>query len=265
MCDGARVVTPNSGMTRPCPLCRPESYPRPPVDARRCVAASVVRDIDAAARLGYKEPRAVRELIKRIWPEFRGLCVRDTVERTQMPTGGMRETTVREAWLTEAQLLKLIARSETPIAESILDEMIAVFIAVRRHLLSTVPVVAHERGRPGMKRVDAQRALPLSDRVLNIAKRVAHHCGSTPGQVLSVPLEEWADELKHQLDNGFLVAPSGPNGRYLLVRCSDTVIESLSRGMHNTGRKPDLWFLGQAAARALLGHSMIVDAFVSHR
>ena len=47
MCDGARVVTPNSGMTRPCPLCRPESYPRPPVDVRRCVAASMVRDIDA--------------------------------------------------------------------------------------------------------------------------------------------------------------------------------------------------------------------------
>lgn len=91
-----------------------------------------IRDLDAAERLGFARPRKIREIIARIWPNFAGLYVRPTVGRTSMPNGGVRIDTTNEAWLTEAQLLKVIARSETPIAEAILDEMIAVYMAVRR-------------------------------------------------------------------------------------------------------------------------------------
>lgn len=91
-----------------------------------------IRDVDAGERLGFSRPRDIRKIIERIWPKNAGLYVRATVARTRMPTGGARETIVDEVWLTEAQLLKVIARSETPIAEAILDEMIAVYMAVRR-------------------------------------------------------------------------------------------------------------------------------------
>ena len=65
-----------------------------------------------------------------------------------MPTGGTREVSVNEYWLTEAQLLKVVARSETAIAETILDEMIQVYMAVRRHLATSVSVEAHTRSMP---------------------------------------------------------------------------------------------------------------------
>lgn len=112
-----------------------------------------IRDIDLATWLGYTRPRAARDLIKRVWPANKAPYVRSTVERTSMPKGGARAVTVQEYWLTEAESLKFIARSETPVAEAILDEIIAVYMAVRRHLVSTIPVKAHER-RP------AERFLP---------------------------------------------------------------------------------------------------------
>jgi hypothetical protein len=120
-----------------------------------------IRDIDAAARLGYSEPRMVRKLIKRIWPENKAPNCRSTVERQPVGPGGkgIREYTVSEYWLTEAELLKLCARSETPIAESILDDMIAVYVAVRRYLATTVPVQAHSRGKPTPRQAAAP-ALP---------------------------------------------------------------------------------------------------------
>jgi len=119
-----------------------------------------IRDIDAAVRLGYERPRSIRDLIKRIWPGG-GPRSRSAVERTPMPRGGERAVTVQEYWLTEAELLKLCARSETQVAEAILDEMIAVFIAVRRHLLSTVAVVAHSRRPPAPRLPPAPAPAPV--------------------------------------------------------------------------------------------------------
>lgn len=112
-----------------------------------------IRDIDAATRLEYKRPRDVRKVIERIWPEDKRPSCRDTVARQPVGPGGKgtRTYTVTEYWLTEAELLKLIARSETPVAETILDEMIAVYMAVRRHMVAAVPVKAHERKLPAPK------------------------------------------------------------------------------------------------------------------
>lgn len=119
-----------------------------------------VRDIDAATRLGYARPRDVRKTIERIWPEDKRPSCRAAVAHQLVGPGGKgtRTYTVQEYWLTEAELLKLCARAETPIAEAILDEMIAVYMAVRRHLVATVPVKAHERKPPQL--TPSQRFLP---------------------------------------------------------------------------------------------------------
>ena len=105
-------------------------------------------DTDAAARLGFKAPRQVRELIERTWAEGQRPKTRSVIRQQPTGNGGTRKFTVTEYWLTEAELLKLCARARTDAAEAILDEMIRVFIAVRRHLIESVPVRAHERTFP---------------------------------------------------------------------------------------------------------------------
>ena len=100
-----------------------------------------IQDLEAARRLGFKRPRKIREIIERIWPRNAGLYVRPTVGRQPVGPrgGGSREYTVNEIWLTEAQLLKLCARSETDIAEAILDDMIRVYMLARRGLTRPAP------------------------------------------------------------------------------------------------------------------------------
>ena len=49
-------------------------------------------DTDVAKRIGLKQSRNIRQMIERIWPEGQRPHVRTTVMRTQMPTGGTRET-----------------------------------------------------------------------------------------------------------------------------------------------------------------------------
>ena len=97
-----------------------------------------IRDLDLAARLQYREPRLIRKLIKRLIDDgfLSGIHVRSTVERTSMPRGGVRETTLQEYHLTEAEALLVISRSETEVATKIMQEVIDVYISVRRGLLS---------------------------------------------------------------------------------------------------------------------------------
>ncbi len=129
----------------------------------------LIRDVDAAERLGFGRPRDVRKLIERIWPENKRPHVRATVARTSMPRGGERETRVQEYWLTEAELLKLCARSSTPIAEGILDEMIAVYIAVRRGL---VPMTAPAMNVAQVREIAAEVVAPLVERIELLTDRV---------------------------------------------------------------------------------------------
>jgi hypothetical protein len=42
---------------------------------------------------------------------------------------------VEEYWLTEAQALKVVSKSETDKADALLDEVIAVYMAVRRGMV----------------------------------------------------------------------------------------------------------------------------------
>ena len=58
--------------------------------------------------------------------------MRRTVRRTQMPTGGMRETDVSEHYLTEAQCPYLATKGETTNAVALTKEMIRDFMLARR-------------------------------------------------------------------------------------------------------------------------------------
>lgn len=96
----------------------------------------LVQDLHLAEHLGYERPRKIRDLIKRIDEkgEFRGICVRPTVVRTQMPTGGVRETTVDEYYLTEEQAALVAIAADTPKAAEVRRAMVRVWCAVRRGL-----------------------------------------------------------------------------------------------------------------------------------
>jgi hypothetical protein len=88
-----------------------------------------VRDLELAEHLEYERPRKVRDLIARLISEgkFNGSEVCTTVGQTSA-AGGRPST---EYWLTEAQALKISAKSETPKADAILDELIRVFLLLR--------------------------------------------------------------------------------------------------------------------------------------
>lgn len=99
------------------------------LDAHDPAAEPLIRDTDAAERLGFARPRDIRKIITRIWPENQRPAYRATVARN-----GPGRRAAGEFWLTEAQLLKVITRSETHVADAIVDEMIRVYMAVRRGL-----------------------------------------------------------------------------------------------------------------------------------
>lgn len=97
-----------------------------------------VLDLDLAKHLGYPRPTNIRRLIERLRIDGK---LKDSAlfyEREQSRGGrpGMA------CWLTEAAALKVIAKSETALADAMLDEMIEVFIKARRGLL--VPPVAQK-------------------------------------------------------------------------------------------------------------------------
>lgn len=92
-----------------------------------------IRDIDLAERLGYERPEAIRDLIKRLIRD--GKLNDNEVFRVVRKTSELGGRPPTEFWLTEAQALKVIAKSEAAMADPILDDMIRVYMAVRRGLI----------------------------------------------------------------------------------------------------------------------------------
>lgn len=97
-----------------------------------------VRDLDLAERLGYANPYKIRELIARLC-EAGKLPVAEVLPAVGKTPGtpGTPGRPGREFWLTEAAALKVTAKSETEIADTVLDEVIRVFMLARRGLLAT--------------------------------------------------------------------------------------------------------------------------------
>jgi hypothetical protein len=96
-----------------------------------------VRDVDFAAFLGFERPRVIRELIER---HSEALGPRRTVRRGDNEGNRAHE----EQWLTEHQCIYLAAKSETPIANEILQQVIDVFLAARRGELPLAPAPAKD-------------------------------------------------------------------------------------------------------------------------
>ena len=97
----------------------------------------LVPDMEIAAKLGYKRPGNIRKLITRMVNAGQ-LDRCSTVEHR--PENGGRA--VEAYLLTEQQALKVIARSETQVADKILDEVIAVYMAWRKGQLPAAPAPA---------------------------------------------------------------------------------------------------------------------------
>lgn len=131
---------------------QPQSAPAPDVDTRQtltvggwrlCVFSTDtseprIRDLDLAERLGYKKTHNIRDLIERLIAEGKlsGVQTFRTVRNVARQGRGEVKIEGLEFWLTEAQALKVIAKSGTDIADKILDEVIDVFRMAIRGLLS---------------------------------------------------------------------------------------------------------------------------------
>ncbi len=190
-----------------------------------------VRDLDAAERLGFSRPRDIRKLIERIWPENRRPNCRATVARQPVGPGGkgVREFTVNEYWLTEAELLKLIARCETPIAEAILDDMIRVYLAVRRHLVTAElsrALPSSAKALPAPKSTDP--ALPLNSAEIATIRRAARRAKMPVEDFLSLALTTWAHDLDHHMRFPSLAEKHKGLGKLR------PVFTALTEGLHNT-------------------------------
>lgn len=130
------------------------------------------RDIDLAAWLGFKQPRMIRKLIRRMEAagKLRDLDVRDTVERTSMPHGGEREVAVQEFWLTREQALLVATQSDTPRAWALVEVMVKVFDGVLS-MLHEPP--ANTIGREDIEKILAAAVAPLRDELAALRDRAA--------------------------------------------------------------------------------------------
>jgi hypothetical protein len=93
-----------------------------------------IRDLDLAVRLEFGRPRDIRRLIRSLEAagKLNDLHHRDGASRTGKQVAARPE---KEYWLTEAQALKVVAKSETAVADALLDEVIRVFVLARKGLL----------------------------------------------------------------------------------------------------------------------------------
>lgn len=96
---------------------------------------AVIKDLVLAQRLGYKAPRQIREIIKRMIEQgsFGAVVPYDTIEKHE---NGKNDVEV--FYLNEKQALKVISKSETRNANDIMDQVLDVFIAWRNGKLSPV-------------------------------------------------------------------------------------------------------------------------------
>lgn len=107
-----------------------------------------VRDIELAEHLGYERPRKMRDLIARLISDGKLNSFEVCTTVGQTTEAGGRPS--KEYWLTEAQALKVVAKSETAKADAILDELIRVFLMLRDghrvqapHSLASEAVIRH--------------------------------------------------------------------------------------------------------------------------
>jgi hypothetical protein len=131
-----------------------------------------VLDIELAQHLEFAEPLAVRRLIKSL--RTAGKLNDVAVVHVPSKTSGGRPAT--EFWLTEAQALKVVAKSETARADAILDELIRVFLLLRDHAKQAPPPVNFDAS--ALERLE-RRFDALLETVSTVMKTVSALAGAT--------------------------------------------------------------------------------------
>lgn len=93
-----------------------------------------ILDTDLGQRLEYGRERNIRKMIKKLHEDGKlpGVLRALRRERTQMPTGGVRETEVEAYYLDERNALRVIRHCDTEKADSVMEEVISVYLKVKR-------------------------------------------------------------------------------------------------------------------------------------
>jgi len=112
------IVVRGEGLPGPVTLWRPEGVDQP-----------LVRDLDLGEWLGFDRPRDVRKIIERHLLSLGEVSRHRGAKPLKGSKGGRPEEVY---FLTEAQALKVVAKSETELADRILDHVITVYLALRR-------------------------------------------------------------------------------------------------------------------------------------
>ena len=111
------IVVRGEGLQGPVTLWRPAGEGQP-----------LVRDLDLGEWLGFDRPRDVRKIIERHLPSLGEVSRHRGAKPLKVSKGGRPEEVY---YLTEAQALKVVAKSETELADRILDHVIQVYLALR--------------------------------------------------------------------------------------------------------------------------------------
>lgn len=160
-----------------------------PVGFRDGCNIPLMRDFDLGTKLRLPRPRKIRELIERMEKagQLSEVYKRPTTGRYELRPGvwhpGQDAT---EYWLTEAQALKVTARSETDVADEQLDEMIAVYMAARRgelpqQIAATHPNIGVRKAELFIRIVELLPAGTCeAQRVANLAYATAELSGQRP-------------------------------------------------------------------------------------
>lgn len=144
----------------------------------------LIKDIDLGRMLGYANPIDIRQLIRRMMDTGKLLEDQVFVTATKTsPNGGRPGSTY---WLTEAQGLKVCAKSETDVADSILNKMIEVFMLARRGLLQPV--------KPEIKKPELAMLQGMLDQLIQQDQRLAQV------ETQMAQIEEARREAEERLD-----------------------------------------------------------------
>jgi hypothetical protein len=117
-----------------------------------------------------------------------------SVRRTTRSGQNRGEITVSGFMLTEADALFVVTRSDSARAVSITKKMIAVYMAVRRHLATSVAVEAHTRSLPSRKALPVPAAPGLTSRLTPAQTATLRAAAKKAG----LPVEDFVDRSVEQ-------------------------------------------------------------------
>lgn len=214
-----------------------------------------IADKDLAPRLGLAL-NDLRDLIRRHAKaaNIAPFSNRRTVRRFTSKGQNRGTIEVTEYWLSEADALFLVTRSEAAGAIALTKAMIRVVLAVRRHLAQTVPVEAHTRKLPGRKALPAPEVTSrLTAEQTATLRAAAKRAGLSVEDFIDTAITTWIHDLAMHQRYASLAAKHHGAGP---IR---SVFVTLTEGLHEAIDGKARAILGDtsAEARGLAAYSLI--------